>query len=141
MKKSLPFKNYSKNSELPSKKFSIKMSIFVLQRYLCYEYWAMCYKVVLMCYVSRPKNILLHFLTLFSRYLRNIPPIQPESHHFRRIIFIFKFHFEGEWVPGKKDNYFKRKKIQQGDHVYSFWKVNWRIDRANRLEKDERRFV
>jgi hypothetical protein len=54
LKKSLPFKSYSKNSELPSKKFLIKMSIFVLQRYLSYKYWAMCYEVVLMCYVSRP---------------------------------------------------------------------------------------
>jgi hypothetical protein len=30
------------------------MSIFVLQRHLCYEYWAMCYEVFLMCDVSRP---------------------------------------------------------------------------------------
>ena len=55
--KSLPFKSYSKNSELPSKKFLIKMSIFLLQRYLCYEFWAMCYEVFFMCYVSRPKVI------------------------------------------------------------------------------------
>ena len=54
LKKSLPFKSYSTNSEWPSKKFLIKMSIFVLQRYVCYKYWAMCYEVVLMCYVSRP---------------------------------------------------------------------------------------
>ncbi len=53
-KKSIPFKSYSENSESPSKKFLINMSIFVLQRYLCYEYWAMCYEVFLMCYVSRP---------------------------------------------------------------------------------------
>ena len=57
-KKSLPFKSYSKNSELPSKKFLIKMSIFVLQRYLCYKYWAMCYEVFLMCYNRSPFNIL-----------------------------------------------------------------------------------
>jgi hypothetical protein len=31
LKKCLPFKSYGKNSELPSKKFFIKMSIFVLQ--------------------------------------------------------------------------------------------------------------
>ena len=54
LKKSLPFKSYSKNSEWPSRKFLIKMTIFVLQRYVCYEYWAMCYEVFLMCYVSRP---------------------------------------------------------------------------------------
>ncbi len=34
------------------------MSNFVLQRYLCYEYWAMCYQAYLMCYVRRP--VLLH---------------------------------------------------------------------------------
>jgi hypothetical protein len=56
LKKSLPFKSYTKNSEWPSKKFLIKMSIFVLQRYVCNEYWAMCYEVFLMCYVSRPIN-------------------------------------------------------------------------------------
>jgi hypothetical protein len=54
LKKSPPFKSYSKNSEWPSKKFLIKMSIFVLQRYLCYDFWAMCYKVVLMCYNRNP---------------------------------------------------------------------------------------
>ena len=54
-KKSLPFKSYSKNSELPSKKILIKMSTFVLQRYLCYKYWAMCYEVFLMCYNRSPK--------------------------------------------------------------------------------------
>jgi hypothetical protein len=54
LKKSLPFPNYSKNIERPSKKFLIKMSIFVLQRYLCYKYWAMCYEVVLMCYNRNP---------------------------------------------------------------------------------------
>jgi hypothetical protein len=56
LKKSLPFKSFSKNSEWPSKKFLIKMSIFVLQRYLCYEFWAMCYKVLLMCYNRNPLN-------------------------------------------------------------------------------------
>ena len=56
LEKSLPFKSYSKNSELPSKKFLIKMSIFVLQRYLCYEYWAMCYEVFFMCYNRNPIN-------------------------------------------------------------------------------------
>ncbi len=55
LKKNIPFKSYSKNSESPSKKFVINVSIFVLERYLCYEYWAMCYEVFLMCYVSRPK--------------------------------------------------------------------------------------
>jgi hypothetical protein len=43
LKKSIPFKSYSKNSESPSKKFLINLPIFVLQRYLGYEYWAMCY--------------------------------------------------------------------------------------------------
>ncbi len=62
-KKSPPFKSYSKNSESPSKKFLINTSIFVLQRYLCYEYWAMCYEVFLMCYVSRPYLILYTFNT------------------------------------------------------------------------------
>ena len=47
-------KYYSKKSESPSKKFPIKMSIFVLQRYLCNEYWAMCYEVYLMCYNRSP---------------------------------------------------------------------------------------
>ena len=56
LKKSLPFKSYSKNSELPSKKILIKMSTFVLQRYLCYKYWAMCYEVFLMCYNRSPIN-------------------------------------------------------------------------------------
>ena len=32
------------------------MSIFVLQRYVCYEYWAMCYEVFLMCYNRNPKT-------------------------------------------------------------------------------------
>ena len=54
LKKSLPFKSYSKNSEWPSKKFLIKMSIFVLQRYVYYEYWAIYYEVFLMCYNRSP---------------------------------------------------------------------------------------
>ena len=54
LKKIIPFKSYSENSESRSKEFFKNMSIFVLQRYLCYEYWAMCYEVYLMCYVSRP---------------------------------------------------------------------------------------
>jgi hypothetical protein len=54
LEKSLPFQSYSKNSEWSSKKFLIKMSIFVLQRYLCYEYWAMCFEVFLMYYNLNP---------------------------------------------------------------------------------------
>ncbi len=54
LKKIIPFKSYSENSESRSREFLINMSIFVLQRYLCYEYRAMCYEVYLMCYVSRP---------------------------------------------------------------------------------------
>ena len=54
LKKSLPFKSYTKNSEWPSRKFLIKMAIFVLQSYVCYEYWAMCYEVFLVCYIRRP---------------------------------------------------------------------------------------
>ena len=54
LKKSIPFKSYSKNSESRSREFLINMSIFVLQRYLCYEYWAMCYEVYLMCYNRSP---------------------------------------------------------------------------------------
>jgi hypothetical protein len=54
VKKRLPFKSYSKNSELPSEKILIKVSIFVLQRYVCYEFWAMSYEVFFMCYISRP---------------------------------------------------------------------------------------
>ena len=63
-KKSIPFKSYSKNSESPSKKFLINMSIFVLQRYLCYEYWAMCYEVFLMCYNRSP--LFKGYLDLFA---------------------------------------------------------------------------
>ena len=54
LKKSTPFKSYSENSESRSKEFFKNMSIFVLQRYLCYEYWAMCYEVFLMCYNRSP---------------------------------------------------------------------------------------
>ena len=54
LKKIIPFKSYSENSESRSKEFLINMSIFVLQRYLCYEYWAMCYEVFLMCYNRSP---------------------------------------------------------------------------------------
>ena len=43
LEKSLPFKSYSKNSELPSKKFLIKMSIFVSQSFVCDKYWALCF--------------------------------------------------------------------------------------------------
>ncbi len=50
LKKSLPFKSYSKNSELLSKRFLNKKS----QRYVCCEFWAMCYEVIFKCYVSRP---------------------------------------------------------------------------------------
>jgi hypothetical protein len=32
------------------------MSTFVLQRYLCYEFWAMCYEVFFMCYNRNPIN-------------------------------------------------------------------------------------
>ncbi len=53
LKKSIPFKSYSKNSESPSK----NMPIFALQRYMCYEYWAMCYEVFLMCYNRSPFKI------------------------------------------------------------------------------------
>ena len=60
LKKSLPFKSYSKKSEWPSRKFLIKMPIFVLQRYVCYEYWAMCYEVFLMCYNRNPNNNQIH---------------------------------------------------------------------------------
>jgi hypothetical protein len=51
VKKRLPFKSYSKNSELPSEKILIKMSIFM---YVCNEFWAMSYEVFFMCYISRP---------------------------------------------------------------------------------------
>ncbi len=51
-KKIIPFKN----SESPSKKFLINISIFVLQRYLCYKYWAMCFEVFLMCYNRSSKE-------------------------------------------------------------------------------------
>ena len=71
LKKSPPFKSYSKNSELPSKKFLIKMSIFVLQRYLCYEFWAMCYEVFFMCYVSRPKFFVTKISSLIGTKLQN----------------------------------------------------------------------
>ena len=54
LKKSIPFKSYSKNSESRSKEFLINIPIFVLQRYLCYEYLAMCYEVYLMCYNRSP---------------------------------------------------------------------------------------
>ena len=54
LKKSLLFKSYSKNSEFPSKKFLIKMSVFVLQRYVCYEFWAMCYEAFFKCYNRNP---------------------------------------------------------------------------------------
>jgi hypothetical protein len=56
LKKTITFKCYSKNSESPSKKILINMTIFVLQRYLFYEYWAMCHEVFRMCYVSRLIN-------------------------------------------------------------------------------------
>ena len=56
-KKSIPFKSYRKNSEPPSKKFLINISIFVLQRYLCYEFWAICYKVFLMCYNKNKSSL------------------------------------------------------------------------------------
>ncbi len=49
-------KSISKNGESPWKNFLIDMSNFVLERYLCYEYWALCYEVFLMCYVSRPSQ-------------------------------------------------------------------------------------
>ena len=51
LKKSIPFKSYSKNSESPSKKF---LNVSILCN-LFFEYWAMCYEVFLMCYVSKPK--------------------------------------------------------------------------------------
>ena len=69
LKKSRPFKSYSKNSEWPSRKFLIKMSVFVLQRYVCYEYWAICYEVFLMCYVSRPFFYLIEITKLFLLWL------------------------------------------------------------------------
>ncbi len=56
-KKSIPFKSYSKNSELPSKKFFINMSIFVLQRYLRNEFWVICYEVFLMCYNKNKSSL------------------------------------------------------------------------------------
>ncbi len=62
LKKILPFKSYCKNSEWPSRKFLIKMASFVLLRYVCYEYWAMCYEVFLMGYNRNPEKM--YFLKL-----------------------------------------------------------------------------
>ncbi len=59
LRKSVPFKSYGKNIEWPSKKFLIKMSVFVLPRYVCYEYWAMWYEVFLKCYNRNPMIIFL----------------------------------------------------------------------------------
>jgi hypothetical protein len=74
LKKSISFKSYSENSESPSKEFLINMSIFVLQRHLYYEYWAICYEVYLLCYVSRPlkihENNSKDFFGNLSRYLK-----------------------------------------------------------------------
>ena len=76
LKKSIPFKSYSKNSESRSKEFLINIPIFVLQRYLCYEYLAMCYEylamcyeVYLMCYESRPSR---KIIFIFTKDLTNL---------------------------------------------------------------------
>ncbi len=61
LEKNFPFKSYRKNSESLSLKFLLKISIFVLQRYVWYEYWPIFYEVFLMCYVSRSIKLFLKF--------------------------------------------------------------------------------
>ncbi len=80
LKKRIRFKSHSKNSESPSKNFLINMFIFVLQRYLCYEYWAMCYEVFLICYVRRP---------IFFRFeeIADCLSVRPRTDIFRFIAF------------------------------------------------------
>jgi hypothetical protein len=88
LKKSPSYKSYSKNSEWSSKKFLIKMSIFVLQRYLCYEYWAMCYEVFFMCYVNRPNiSIPLNVNSIPSYCLNYIIKIS-KTHNKSKIISV-----------------------------------------------------
>ncbi len=50
------------------------MAIFVLQRYVCYKYWAMCYEVFLMCYNRNPNNFckkFIYFLNISFTKMRN----------------------------------------------------------------------
>ena len=75
LKKSLPFKNYSKNSEWPSRKFLIKMAIFVLQRYVCYEYWAMCYEV----FLTQDPNLMRSHLKISLKSFKNLLTIHAED--------------------------------------------------------------
>ncbi len=82
LKKSIPFKSYSKNSEWPSKKFVINMPIFVLERYLCYKYWAMCYEVFLMCYNRSPINNFVLITTEKKRVLGKLWNLNRYRHSF-----------------------------------------------------------
>ena len=63
------------------------MPIFVLQRYLCYEYWAMCYEVYLMCY-NRSQS----FGNRLDRCGRSIMAVSNKINGYKKKLTLLTFH-------------------------------------------------